>query len=314
VLQNSDLAPIALFVYNRLEHTRRTVEALCANELASDSDLFVYADAAKNDAATESVARVREYVRRVTGFKSVTVIERESNWGVDPSVIDGVTTLSRRFGKVIVLEDDMVTSPYFLNYMNSALVRYRENAQVMQISGFMFPIDSAEPGSTCFLKYATCWGWATWDRAWQHFEKIPTRGYALLTSDRVRRRVFNLSESYDYYGLLTQYVEGKTDAWDIRWYLSIFLRDGLTLFPQQSLIHNIGFDGTGVHCAPSDFAGKALSERPITNFVTAEENQVFRRLVETYLMSKRESKSARLAAQIRHRLKSTLRMLLPQVT
>jgi hypothetical protein len=312
-MSDSDtLAPIALFVYNRLDHTRRTVEALLSNELAGDSDLFVYSDSPKNEAAQESVTAVRQYVRTLTGFKSVTVIERERNWGVDPSVIDGVTTLTRQFGCVIVLEDDLVTSPYFLKYMNSALRRYKENARVMQVSGFMFPIEGAESGSTCFLKYATCWGWATWDRAWQHFDPSPIRGYSLLADDRALRNSFNLRDGYDYFGLLRQFIKGKTDAWDIRWYLSIFLLDGLTLFPQQSLIHNIGFDGSGVHCPSSDFAGEALSAFPIDNFAAVEENLFFRRCLEAYLISKRESRLSLVMSRTRHLIKTALRMFLPQ--
>src|SRR5689334_19947926 len=116
-----NLAPITLFVYNRPEHTRRTVEALLKNELAAESDLFIFSDAPKKPESDESVRMVRDYIHAITGFKSVTIIERDRNWGLADSIIDGVTSVVNQYGRIIVLEDDLVVSAHFLEYMNTAL-------------------------------------------------------------------------------------------------------------------------------------------------------------------------------------------------
>ena len=280
------LAPISLFVYNRPSHTRQTVEALQKNVLAEESELFIYSDSAKSAAAEIAVREVRNYLKTVNGFRSVTIFERKKNWGVDPSVIDGVTTLCRNFGKVIVLEDDLVTSKWFLTYMNRALDLYQKDESVMQISGFMFPLGSFIDNRACFLPYATSWGWATWERAWNYFDPTAS-GYEILKNDKRKRRAFDANGAHDSFLLLQQYIEGKLDAWDIRWYLSVFLRNGLTLFPQKSLVNNIGFDGSGVHCPVSDFAGSEVTENEIQHFPRVAVDFAVWRAVEDYLYTQK---------------------------
>lgn len=281
-------APIALFVYNRLDHTRRTVDALRANEGARESDLFVFSDAPKNAQAAASVAQVRAFVKNIDGFKSVTVIERESNWGVDPSIIDGVTTLCERFGRVIVLEDDLVTSPWFLTFMNESLSHYRDDDRVMQVGGFMFPLDDVDEAKASFLPYATCWGWATWKRAWDQFDATAA-GYASLKNDEIKRKAFDLNGAYFYFDILQNYIEGKTDAWDIRWYLSLFLKEGLALFPNKTLVRNIGFDGTGTHDSPTVFAGDGLNLTRVEKFPSIAIDAKIWKAIENYLKAQRRT-------------------------
>ena len=263
------------------------MEALQRNLLADVSDLFVYSDAAKSEAAMESVAEVRAYLRGIEGFRSVTVIERDRNWGVDPSVIDGVTTLCQQFGRAIVLEDDLVTSPWFLTYMNRALDLYQNEDCVMQVSGFMFPNRGFAPDRACFLPFMNSWGWATWKRAWKKFD--PTAAaYESLRRNGRRRYAFNLHGAYDYFNMLEQFVQGNLDAWDIRWYLSIFDHGGLTLFPQKSLVRNIGFDGSGEHCPSSDFAGTEISDVELRHFPAVAIDLAAQKAVEAYLISQRD--------------------------
>ena len=135
-----NLAPIVLFVYNRPWHTKQTVEALQKNELAKESELFIYCDEAKNEDAGKSVDEVREYIDKVDGFKKVTIIKREKNWGLADSIIDGVTKIVNEYGKIIVLEDDLVTSPYFLKFMNDGLEFYKDEKKVFGITGYAFPV------------------------------------------------------------------------------------------------------------------------------------------------------------------------------
>lgn len=236
-------APIALFVYNRPAHTRQTVEALQKNDLAKDSDLIIFSDAPKSEAQTEAVNEVRQFIRRTDGFKSVTIVERETNFGLARSIIDGVTRLCEEYGRVIVLEDDLVTSPHFLRFMNDALDMYAHEDRVMHISGSTYPIESMED-ETFFLRIPLCWGWGTWDRAWRHFSKSND---VMLKFDQKMCRDFNFNNTYHYWEQLELNKKGTINTWFVFWYAVLFLRSGLSLFPGKSLVRNIGMDGSGVH-------------------------------------------------------------------
>lgn len=162
------LAPIVLFVYNRPWHTRKTIGALIKNNLAKESELIIYSDAAKTSEVEKDVMEVRRFIHSIIGFKAVQIIERSKNWGLANSIIDGVCSVVNKYGKIIVLEDDLVTSPYFLNFMNEALNHYENNNEVISIHGYVYPIDNLP--ETFFLKGADCWGWATWKEGWALFE------------------------------------------------------------------------------------------------------------------------------------------------
>ena len=245
-------APIALFAYNRPTHMRRAVESLLANELAPVSNLYIFSDGPKGPAQDAPVGDVRRYSRSVSGFRSVTVVERATNLGLANSIIDGTTRLTKELGSVIVLEDDLVVSPRFLEYMNRALERYQDDDTAMQVSGYMYPVDVGAEADAFFMPFTTSWGWATWERAWQHFD-AEMKGFDALVEDRHLRDRFNLGGAYDYFDLLKRQRRGSIDSWAIRWYLSVFIRGGLTLYPARTLVQNIGFDGSGTHCAGADF-------------------------------------------------------------
>ena len=240
-------APIALFAYNRPTHIQRAVESLLANELAPTSDLCIFSDGPKSPAQEAAVADVRRYSGSVSGFRSVTVVERPTNLGLANSIIDGTTRMTKEFGRVIVLEDDLVLAPHFLKYMNLALERYRDEDRVFQVSGHMFQATIDSPDDAIFLPFVTSWGWGTWDRAWAHFDPNAT-GYLEIGSDPALKRRFNLDDAYDYFGMLEAQLAGNIDSWAIRWYLSVFRQQGLALYPKKSLVDNFGFDGSGEHC------------------------------------------------------------------
>ncbi|MDD4082332.1 MAG: glycosyltransferase [Sphaerochaetaceae bacterium] len=155
-------APIVLFVYSRLDHTKRTVEALKNNLLADESNLIIFSDAPKNEKSKKAVEEVRKYIHSIKGFKSVKIIERKNNVGLANSIIDGVTKVVNKYGKIIVLEDDLVTSKYFLNFMNDSLELYKNESKVISISGYTYPVGGL--AETFFIKGTDCWGWATWKR------------------------------------------------------------------------------------------------------------------------------------------------------
>lgn len=240
-----NLAPIVLFTYNRPRHTRQTVEALQKNELASESELFIYSDAPKDEKAEPKVKEVREYIRTIDGFKKITITEREKNWGLANSIIDGVTKIVNEYGKVIVLEDDLVTSPYFLRFMNEALEMYKDEPKVASIHGYIYPIDGLP--ETFFIRGADCWGWATWKEKWAIFEP---NGQKLLDELKKRKlqKEADFNGSYGFTQMLEDQIKGKNNSWAVRWYFSAFLRDMFTLYPGQSYVKNIGMDSEGTHC------------------------------------------------------------------
>lgn len=256
------LAPILLFVYNRPEHVRRSIESLLRNELAAQSELFIYADAAKDEEAKSAVAEVRQYIKGIKGFKSVHITEREHNWGLANNVIDGVTTLVNQYGRVIVLEDDLIVAPYFLQFMNDALETYKDSQEVGHIQACDFTHDPSLP-DTFLIKWTGSWGWATWDRAWKNFNP---NGKELLRQleERKLTRTFDFNGNYRFTRMLRRQIEGKNNSWAIRWNASLFLADILSLNVGRSLVQNEGFDGSGTNCGGGGLYSSNLWMHPLT--------------------------------------------------
>lgn len=243
-------APIALFVYNRLEHTKRTVIALQNNPEAKHSKLFIFSDGAKSEKDIKAVEQVRQYIHQIDGFSEVSIREQKINSGLANSIIEGVTQLCEEFERVIVLEDDLLVSPAFLNFMNTSLDLYENDEKIMQVAGYMFPIDLRLDYDSLLLPYTSSWGWATWKSAWDKFDKDGV-GFEKLKNSKKLRSAFDLGASYSYYKMLSDQQKGKVESWAIRWYLSVFLNQGLVLYPKKTLVNNIGFDGTGENCIAS---------------------------------------------------------------
>ena len=266
-------APILLFVYNRPEHTRRCIESLLKNSLASESNLFIYADGAKDSTQQEAVNEVRNYIRSIQGFKQITLMERSENWGLARNIINGVTTQVNRYGKVIVLEDDLVVAPYFLQFMNDALEVYKNEPRVGHIQACDFTQDSSLP-ATFLIKWTGSWGWATWDRAWKHFNP---NGNELLQEleERKLTHVFDFNGKYGFTRMLRRQIEGKNNSWAIRWNASLFLKDILSLNVGRSLVQNEGFDGSGTNCGGGGLYASHLylQSLPITPISPIEENK-----------------------------------------
>jgi acetyltransferase-like isoleucine patch superfamily enzyme len=256
------LAPIALFVYKRPAHLRRALKALAACRLIEQSTLIVFSDEAKHGASDEdvrAVAQVRQIVRQIDFCKQLVVHERAVNFGFQ-NQIEGITEVLKDEGRVIVLEDDLVVAPAFLEYMNQALETYRDDDDVMHVSGYMLPIDCELP-DTVFYNAATCWGWGTWQRAWKHFRDAPEEQLRAVAS-HPRRDAFDCPP-YSYLNQLRDNVAGKVRTWDGMWHASIFLRGGLSLHPGRSLVQNMGHDGTGENCVPSNQFDTAANERSL---------------------------------------------------
>ena len=258
------LSPILLFVYNRPAHTRRCIESLSRNSLAVESELFIYADGAKDQTVADEVEEVRQYIRSVKGFKKVTFIERNENWGLAKNIIDGVSTQVKKYGKVIVLEDDLVVAPHFLRFMNDALEIYQDEPKVGHIQACDFTQDASLP-DTFLIKWTGSWGWATWERAWKHFNPD---GKELLQELEARKLTytFDFNGKYGFTRMLHRQIEGKNNSWAIRWNASLFLKDILSLNVGRSLVQNEGFDGSGTNCGGGGlYASNLYLERLMVN-------------------------------------------------
>ena len=282
------VAPITLFVYNRLSHTRRTVEALQKNELANCSDLFIFADGAKSQESISSVNDVRKYIKTIGGFKSVNIVERDENFGLANSIINGVTKLCNEFGKVIVVEDDLVTSPFFLRYMNEALDIYSNESGVASVHGYWYTVDKKMP-ETFFLRGASCWGWGTWADAWSIFEENGQKLLDQLENQKLTTS-FDLDGAMAYTQMLKDQIKGKNNSWAIRWHASTFLANKLQLSPGRSLVRNIGFDGSGTHSGESDaFAVSLATKRINVEYVVPNQSNLARDALVKYHIKTRRS-------------------------
>ena len=276
------LSPIILFVYNRPEHVQKCITSLLANDLAKESDLYIYSDAPKNEEAQEAVLQVREYIHTIRGFKNITIVERERNWGLANSIIDGVTNLTQKYGKVIVLEDDLVVAPYFLQFMNDALEIYKDEPRVGHIQACDFTQDATLP-DTFLIKWTGSWGWATWERAWKHFNPDGKELLAEL-EQRGLTHTFDFNGKYGFTRMLRRQIEGKNNSWAIRWNATLFLKDMLSLNVGRSLVQNEGFDGSGTNCGGGGLYASNLwiTPLPVKKISPIEENIQARKCFERY--------------------------------
>jgi hypothetical protein len=241
------LAPICLFTYNRLEETQKTVDALKKNYLASDSDIFIFSDGAKNENGKNKVEEVRQYLKTINGFKSVTIFQSENNKGLATSIISGVTQILERYGKVIVLEDDLITSANFLNFMNQALDFYEFNSSVFSISGYSFNLPSLKNNKADFyIGYrASSWGWGTWKNQWDKVSWEIT-DFKQFIWNPVKHLKF-LRGGSDMSLMLWRQMNDKIDSWAIRWCYHQFKNNLFTVYATKSKIINIGVGNNATH-------------------------------------------------------------------
>jgi hypothetical protein len=283
-----NLAPVALFVYNRPDHMRRTLSYLQKNGLAAESRLFIFSDGAKTVADEEKVEQIRQQAKQVTGFKSVKLIARKTNVGLANSIISGVTQLVKEYGKVIVFEDDLLSSPYTLQYFNEALDRYASQPEVMHIGAYMYDLKTSNLPQTFFYRAATSWGWATWARAWKDFE--PDIDLLMQQFNKQQIHQFSIEDTMNFWKQMQQFKAGKNNSWAIRWYASIFLKKGLTLNPAHSFIQNIGHDGSGRHSNLENTYDVQMACEPVTQFpVLLQEDKQAYEAIKGFLKNRKGS-------------------------
>jgi hypothetical protein len=276
-------APIALFAYKRLDHLRATVESLLRNPEAARSGLYVFSDGARSDDDAAKVKAVRDYIASLTGFSAIEMFASSRNKGLAASITEGVAAVLQQSDRVIVVEDDLVVSGHFLAYMNAGLACYARDDKVASIHGYLYPLDRPMP-ETFFLRGGDCWGWATWRRAWAHFNPD---GEALLAQMKARRltHAFDHEGTASYTRMLTDQIQGRNDSWAVRWHASCFLADMYTLYPGRSLVQNIGNDGSGTHGASagnSHFDSEITARPVVVRRIAVSETPEARRAMARY--------------------------------
>jgi glycosyltransferase involved in cell wall biosynthesis len=276
-------SPIALFAYNRPLHLQRTIDALRQNEEAKESELFIFSDGAKEGAESQ-VAEVRQIAHSVSGFLSIHIIERVQNIGLAQNIITGISSILEHYKTVIVLEDDLVTSPWFLQFMNRALELYQDEENVASVHGFVNPVKGSLP-ETFFMQHPSSWGWATWRRAWKYFEPDGVKLLNFLETKQLTQR-FDFEGNYRFTRMLRRQIEGVNNSWAIRWYASVLVNDLYCLFPGHPLLENIGNDGSGENCFNDRVYDNQFSSEPVfPEKIAVEENTEARKLYAKYFHS-----------------------------
>ena len=254
--------PVALFVYNRPEHTLRTLTSLCNNDMAMASDIYIFCDGPKKKEHIEAVSEVRRIVKNsdyAKAFRHIEIIESDKNRGLSASIINGVSELIDKFGAIIVLEDDLILSTKFLTYMNHALEYYKSDDRMWSVSGYTNLMPSLEnyDEEVFFSPRSTSWGWGTWRDRWDTIDWEVT-DYQSFKWQLKRRRSFNQGGA-DLSSMLDRQMNGKINSWAIRWCYNQFKQGKLSVYPTQTLVNNIGQDGSGTHCK-NEIASGGISE------------------------------------------------------
>jgi len=280
----NSLAPIILFVYNRPEYTRQTIESLKKSQFASGSELFIYSDAAKTEKDKKLVAEVRDYIKTIDGFRKVIIKEGKENKGLALSITSGVSEILNKYDNAIILEDDLELSPFFLKYMNEALSLYEKEEDVISIHGYVYPVKKKLP-ETFFLRGADCWGWATWKRGWELFEDDAHTLFSEITSKNLKDE-FDFNRSYPYTKMLKNQIKGEINSWAIKWYASAFVNNKLTLYPGKSLVRNVGTTVSSTHFEETNVYDVELSEVPVNvKNIEIKESVKEKKIFEEYFRS-----------------------------
>ncbi len=296
-----NLAPICLFTFKRLDCTKQTVEALKNNTLASESELFVYTDAPRNDEEAKVVDTVKEYTRTIDGFKKVHLVPRENNMGCAKSIITGVSELMENYGKAIVVEDDIVTSTNFLAFMNQCLDQYQNDQKIWSISGYTFHIDYPQdyPYDAYMVQRGSPWGWASWKDRWDTVD-WQASDFFEFKKDRKRVREFHVGGS-DLVRMVTRNLVGDIDGWDPIWIYQQFKNKQYSVYPVVSKVQNIGFSPDATHTKFYNRFRTEIDESGKTEFNLPEQLVLEDKIVKSY--QNKYSLRKRLTGRIKHYLR-----------
>ena len=237
----SELSPIALFTYIRIDTLKLTLKYLQKNNISKSSVLYIFSDNYKSEIDRKKVEEVRKFLKKLKGFKKIHIVKRKKNFGLSNNITSGVDFVLKKYDKIIVLEDDIIVSSNFLYFMNKALNKFKYNKKVWHINAWNYDFENLDTfTNTYFTRLMNCWGWATWKDRWKNYNKNPNKIIKNFSSQEIFK--FNMNNSYDYWSQILRNKSGKINTWAVFWYANIFKKNGLCLSPTISQAKNIGYD------------------------------------------------------------------------
>ena len=277
------LAPVVIFAYNRLTHLQRCIKSLHDNLEFLDSPVFIFLDGPKDEVDKTKQISIKIYLESLNLNSRSKLIYRNKNYGLSNSVIIGLNEIFQDFDRVIIVEDDLEVSPYFLKFMNEALNYYQQLGDVGSIHGFSYEL-RVNMNANYFLRGGDCWGWGTWKDRWYLFEKDAGKLIPIFRNNPKLKKEFDLGGSYPFFKMLERQSLGLVDSWAIRWHASLFIANKLTLYPYKSLVKNLGFDGSGTHLSGNFKSNPELSIDPIVlDDIPVKESKLASRYLGEYL-------------------------------
>lgn len=281
-MKEKNLAPLIIFTYNRLDTLEHVITNLKNNLLAINTEIFIFSDYAKNENSKKEVLELRKYLHKISGFKSVNIIERKENYGLAKNIIEGVSEIINKYGKVIVLEDDLITSKNFLCYMNQALDFYEDDKRIFAISGYTGNLPSLKNlKDEGYLSYRpSSWGWATWKEEWDNNDwEVKDFDKFIKNKDCIKK--FNQG-GIDMTRMLKSCMEGKNHSWAIRWSYTMYKLDKYCFYPKISKIQNIGFGEDATNCKGVDIYQTSLDNSKNCNFKFDKDIQLNKQLAKEF--------------------------------
>ena len=278
VARSPAFAPVVIFAFNRPDHLKQCIDSILLNKESEFTEFWVFVDGPRNAIDKIKVREVVQILDKYKAYKNWHFQFSERNLGLAKSIISGLNKVFEKSERAIIVEDDLVASPYFLEYCNFGLEKYEMDQRVASLHGFSYEFNKPEK-SPYFLRGADCWGWATWKNRWELFEEDSNNLISQIKAKRLKRK-FDLDDVYPYYNMLIRQSRGEVSSWAIRWHASMFLANKLTLYPNKTLINNNGIDGSGTHAGQSKSFNSLLADRPIdfANIEIREYRRVRRKL------------------------------------
>tara|TARA_B110000037_G_scaffold144152_1_gene163029 strand:+ start:1710 stop:2636 length:927 start_codon:yes stop_codon:yes gene_type:complete len=242
-------APIALFVYNRLEHVKKVIGAIKKNYISRSSIIYVFSDYSNEEIEKKKIIKIRKFLKNLKGFHKIIIVERKYNFGTSNNIVHGLNQIFKKHTKCIIIEDDILISKNFLSQMNYFLKKYNKTRKIASIEGYMYPVKfKRNVPDHFFLKGTGCWGWATWKRSWKNYEDSVSKLLNKFTDKKKLIDDFDYFDSYPYYKMLKKQKSSKKKSWAIKWYASNYVKNNYTIYFKNTLVKNIGLDGSGENC------------------------------------------------------------------
>lgn len=239
----SNLSPIIYICYNRLEHTKKSLSSLKKNKLAKKSNIIIFSDEAKSPKEDKKVLNIRNYLKKLKGFKSKKLILRNKNFGTKFNIVSAINYTFKKFDRAIIIEDDLIVSKSFLTFMNECLNKYKDKKNIWHINGWSYPFMKKSSNDINFLRSMNCWGWATWKDRWKHLSLDDERLIKKFTNKKIHK--FNIFSTMDHFSQIIRNKRKTLSSWAVYWHATIFLKKGICIYPKFSMVRNIGFDGSG---------------------------------------------------------------------